>query len=122
MESYKGRVVMVPFWAAAFPESLQLIPMLKNLQAAHPDQLAIVGINLDGNDQLLEDFTSQNDLGFPNFRSKSSLKAEVANPIATQFGIASMPFLAILDRQGQVAEINFTGKGVEETLERLLEQ
>lgn len=122
METYRGRVVMVPFWAAAFPESLQLIPMLKDLQAAHPDELAIVGINLDGNDKLLEEFASQNDLGFPNFRSKSSLQAEVANPIATQFGIASMPFLAILDQQGQVAEINFTGKGIEKTLNRLMEQ
>lgn len=122
MDPYQGRVVLVPFWAAAFPESLQLIGMLKEIQAAHPDDIAIVGVNLDGNDALLQEFTDQNDLGFPSFRSKSSAEAEVANPLAAQFGIASMPFLAIVDRKGQVAAINFTGRGIQAKIEQLLSQ
>ena len=94
--------------------------MLKQIQAAHPDDIAIVGVNLDGNDALLQEFLDQNDLGFPSFRSKSSAEAEVANPVAAQFGIASMPFLAILDRQGHVAAVNFTDRGIQAKVEELL--
>jgi hypothetical protein len=120
MDQFEGRIVLVPFWAAGFPESFRLIGMLKQIQAAHPDEVAIVGVNLDGNDALLQQFLDQNDLGFPSFRSKSSAEAEVANPVAAQFGIASMPFLAILDRQGHVAAVNFTDRGIQAKVEELL--
>lgn len=122
MDAFEGRVVLVPFWAAAFPESLQLVGVLDELRKAHPDDVAIVGVNLDGNDALLQEFLDQNELGFPSFRSKSSAEAEVANPIAAQFGIASMPFLAIVDQQGQVAALNFTGQGIQEKVNELLTQ
>jgi hypothetical protein len=120
MDQFAGQVVLVPFWAAAFPESLQLIGRLKQIESAHPDDVAIVGVNLDGDDRLLQAFLDQNDLGFPSFRSKSSAEAEVANPLAAQFGVASMPFLAILDRKGNVAAINFTDRGIEEKVNELL--
>jgi thioredoxin-like negative regulator of GroEL len=120
MEQFEGRVVLVPFWAAAFPESLQLLGLLEEIRKANPDDVAIVGVNLDGDDALLQEFLDQSELGFPSFRSKSSAEAEVANPIAAQFGIASMPFLAIIDRQGKVAALNFTGQGIQEKVEELL--
>ena len=122
MDQFAGQVVLVPFWAAAFPESLQLIGRLKQIQSAHPDDVAIVGVNLDGDDRLLQSFLEQNDFGFPSFRSKSSAEAEVANPLAAQFGVASMPFLAILDRKGNVAAINFTDRGIEAKVNELLSQ
>jgi hypothetical protein len=120
MDQFAGQVVLVPFWAAAFPESLQLIGRLKQIESANPEDVAIVGVNLDGDDRLLQAFLDQNDLGFPSFRSKSSAEAEVANPLAAQFGVASMPFLAILDRKGNVAAINFTDRGIEEKVNELL--
>ena len=122
MDQFEGRVVLVPFWAAAFPQSLQLVGLLDEIRKTHPDDVAIVGVNLDGNDALLQEFLDQNELGFPSFRSKSSAEAEVANPIAAQFGIASMPFLAIVDQQGQVAALNFTGQGIQEKINELLTQ
>jgi hypothetical protein len=78
-----------------------------------------VGVNLDGNDPLLQEFLEQTDLEFPSFRSKSTSEGEVANEVAAQFGIASMPFLAILDREGKVAALNFTGKGIQERVDQL---
>jgi peroxiredoxin len=122
MDSYLGRVVLVPFWSAAFPESLQLMGAIKELQASLPQDVAIVGVNLDGNDSLLQEFLDKSDLGFPSFRAKSSADAEVANAFAAQFGMASMPFLAILGRDGKVAALNFTGKGIRERVDQLLSE
>lgn len=122
MDPYKGRVILVPFWAAAFPESLQVIESLSEIQQSHPADVAIIGVNLDGDDELLEAFQEANQLGFPSFRSKSAAEAEVANPLAAQFGIVSMPFLAILDRQGRVAAVNLDGQGIEETVNELIQQ
>ena len=52
-----------------------------------------------------------NDLGFPSMRAESS-----AIDVATQFGLVSFPFVAILDAKGHVAAINFTGYDLEKTV------
>jgi thioredoxin-like negative regulator of GroEL len=119
---YQGKVVLMPFWAISFPESLQLVPRLSTIRDAHPDQVAIVGMNLDTEGAPVQEFLKENDPGFPSFRATSSPTAKVANPVAAQFGMVSMPFVAILDQEGRVAAINFTGQGLEETVEQLVTQ
>lgn len=114
---YRGKVVLIPFWAVGFPESLQLIGRLKSIHDADPDKVAIVGLNLDAEDAQLDQFLEDNELGFPSIRAQSS-----ATDVATQFGLVSFPFVVILDQKGQVAAINFTGYDLEKTVEELVQQ
>ncbi len=117
LANYRGKVVLIPFWAVGYPESLQLIPRLKSIHDAKPDKVAIVGMNLDSEGAQLDQFLEVNDLGFPSMRAESS-----AIDIATQFGLVSFPFVAILDAKGHVAAINFTGYDLEKTVEELVQQ
>ncbi len=117
LTEYRGKVVLIPFWAVGFPESLQLIARLKSIHDADPDKTAIVGLNLDTADEQLDQFLEANELGFPSIRAASS-----ATDIATQFGLVSFPFVAILDQQGHVAAINFTGYDLEKTVKELVQQ
>ncbi len=119
--SVKGKVVLMPFWAVTIPPSLQIVPMLKEIQSRHPDQIAIVGMNLDSEQAPLGEFLAQNDLGFPSFRSVSSASVDQGNPIATKFGLVSLPFVAIFDQDGKVAALDFTGMQLEATVERLVQ-
>ena len=121
MKNYRGKVVLMPFWATGFPDSLQLVPQLKAIRDARPDQVEIVGINLDVEGASVEDFLRENDLGFPSLRAESSPTAEVANPVAASFGMVSLPFVAILDSDGKVAALNFTGQNLEQTVNDLLQ-
>jgi hypothetical protein len=117
---YRGKVVLMPFWTIGFPESRQLVPRLKAIVDAHPDSVAIVGMNVDAEDAPVQEFLKENDPGFPNFRAATSPTAKIANPVAAKFGLVSMPFVAILDQEGRVAAINFTGRGLEQTVEKLI--
>ena len=117
---YQGKVVLVPFWTVALPESLQLMKVLEAIRANYPDQVAILGINLDGDLTLLNEFLKQNKLPFQNLHAKSSASNQVLNETATKFGITSMPFLAIINQNNKVAKINFTGQGIEQAVASLL--
>lgn len=117
LADYRGKVVLIPFWAVGFPESLQLIARLKSIHDANADKTAIVGLNLDAADEQLDQFLETNELGFPSIRSGSS-----ATDVAKQFGLVSFPFVAILDQQGHVAAINFTGYELEKTVRELVQQ
>lgn len=122
ISNYSGKVVLMPFWAQGFPPSLSIVPQLKAIRDAHPDRVAIVGVNLDPEGSDVQSFLNQSQLGFVSFRSESSPTAAVVNQAATDFGMVSLPFVAILDAKGQVHALNFTGQNLDDTVTALLKQ
>ena len=118
IKDYQGKVVLMPFWASAFPESLKIIGLLNEVRKLDPEKIEIVGLNLDSAETQMEKFLQVNQLTFPSFRSATS--GNVANPIAVEFGMVSMPFVAVLDPTGKVAEISFYGRNLEATVKSLL--
>ena len=119
MEDFRGKVVLMPFWAMSSPESLQLLPRLKSIRDTYADQVAIVGMNLDGEAAPLEQFLQQSEFDFPSFRAQQPGSSS-ETPVAVQFGVVSMPFAAILDPQGRVAAITLTGHDLEKTVADLV--
>ena len=85
ISDYRGKVILMPLWAMNLPGSVQVIPFLMQLQAENPDQIAIVGINLDPRDAPVQDFESKSGLTFRSYRSESSAEQSMANPVAQQF-------------------------------------
>ena len=121
MNDYRGKIVLMPFWAAQFPESLQLVPFLENIQQKHPRSVAIVGMNLDPHDVAVAEFVRANELSFPSYRSVTSPGDGGAQSVASQFGLVSMPFVAVLDGKGRVAAISLQGHQLENTVNELLQ-
>ncbi len=119
MEDYRGKIVLMPFWASGFPASLQVVPMLTKLRDEHPDQVAIVGMNLDPAGSPVDTYADKQ-LGFPSYRSVSTETATMGNPVAARFGVVSMPFVAIINQQGKIEAIDFSGRKLEPTIQRLL--
>ena len=118
--AYEGKILLVPFWTVTLPESLQIMKLLESIQSRNPERVAILGVNLDNDDALLGEFLRQNELPFENLHARSAMSDEGPNATAEQFGITSMPFLAIVNQQSNIAAINFTGQGIEELVDRLL--
>ncbi len=119
MADYRGKVVLMPFWAAGFPESLQVVPLLTKLRDAQPEKIAIVGMNLDPAGAATDAY-AEKQLGFPSYRSESSATASLGNPVAARFGVVSMPFVAIINQKGQIEAIDFGGQKLEATVNRFL--
>lgn len=121
IEDYRGKVVLVPFWATGFPDSLGLLPQLQAIRDASPEDVAILGMNLDVEGTPVDDFVKTNGLGFDSYFAASSPTAKVANPVAAQFGMVSMPFLVLLDQKGHVAAVKLTGDTLEEDVKKLVD-
>lgn len=120
MDDYEGKVVLMPFWSSAFPESLAVLPHLQSIQDQNPSKVAIVGVNLDlaGTDVL--GFMRQNDLTFESFRCESDPSTDITNEVAYRFGAVSLLFVAILDPAGKVAFVDFSGSDLTEKVEKLI--
>ena len=122
LSEFTGKVVLMPFWAEAFPSSLSIVPQLKSICAKHPDQVVIVGVNLDPEGVDVQPFINKSQLGFVSLRSESSPTREISNQIAHDFGMVSLPFVAILDEKGVIQKLNFTGQNLEKQVIQLINQ
>ena len=120
ISEFAGKIVLMPFWAQAFPPSLSIIPQLKTICAKHPDQVVIVGVNLDPEGTDVQPFINKSQLNFFSLRSESSPTQEISNQIAHDFGMVSLPFVAILDEKGVVQGLNFTGQNLDTQVTNLL--
>ncbi|TWT88015.1 TlpA family protein disulfide reductase [Neorhodopirellula pilleata] len=120
MVDLRGNVVLMPFWSGAFPDSLAVLPNLQNIQAQYPDRVAIVGMNLDLSGTDVRGFMKQNGLNFPSFRSESDPSADITNEVAYRFGAVSLIFVAIIDQDGKVVSVEFSGEDLTEKVEKLL--
>ena len=120
ISEFAGKIVLMPFWAQAFPPSLSIVPQLKAICAKHPDQVVIVGVNLDPEGTDVQPFINKSQLNFVSLRSESSPTQEISNQIAHAFGMVSLPFVAILDEKGVVQGLNFTGQNLDTQVTNLL--
>ncbi len=120
MKDYLGKIVLMPFWSTAFPDSLAVLPNLEEIQAAHPERVAIVGMNLDVGGTDVEGFMQAEQLDFPSFRSESDPRAEIVNDVAYRFGAVTLLFVAIMDADGRVVHLDFSGKDLTSEVQKLI--
>ncbi|ELP34431.1 TlpA family protein disulfide reductase [Rhodopirellula baltica] len=120
MNDYRGKVVLMPFWSAAFADSLLVVDNLQKIARQYPEKVAIVGMNLDVQSTDVPAFESRNKISFPSFRSVSDPEASVANSVAYRFGVVSLLFVAVIDQEGKVAAIEFSGRDLTPVVENLL--
>ncbi len=119
LASYSGKVVLMPFWAIAFPDSLRIVQTLDQIREQFSGQVEIIGMNLDTADAPADEFLQKSPVKFRSFESVSPPGGE-ANKMATRFGVASLPFVVVIAPDGTVAAINLTGQGLESQVQKLL--
>ena len=120
MSSYAGRIVVMPFWSINFAESLSVLQTLGELRDHSDGKVEIIGVNLDADDELLSEFMAKSPIEFRSYYSQSKHGTESVNETAEKFGVVSMPFIAIIDQNGTVTAIDFTGQRVKEIVDRLI--
>jgi thiol-disulfide isomerase/thioredoxin len=120
IEDYKGKVVLLDFWATWCGPCLEKIPELKKLHAELGNKgLQIVGVSLDvpekeGGLTKLKDFVAANKLDWPQFYEG----VPVQQSFAAKWGILSIPRVFLIDKKGLLREVNV--RNVEESIKKLL--
>lgn len=102
---YKGKIVLANLFATWCGPCLAEIPDLIKLQAAHPNDVAVVGLQvMDLNGEPLADFKARLGINYPLIDANNDLEVEKA------FGAPDyLPVSVILDRNGTVVAV-LTGR------------
>jgi peroxiredoxin len=96
--SYKGKVVLLDFWATWCGPCRQALPELKALlQKNHGKPLVVISVSADEDPKTVELFAHTNGMTWPQAWDG---QGKVAGGV---FGIESLPSYVLIDAQGKIA-------------------
>jgi len=121
LERYKGKVVLVDFWATWCGPCLQEIPNIEDALLAHgKDGFEVIGVNLDEDRTNLDSFLKSKKLLWSTYVSSKPDAVGFDTPLAKEIGISAIPFIAIIGKDGNVAGIHVRGPKIIDKIVELL--
>ncbi|HTU67661.1 MAG TPA: TlpA disulfide reductase family protein [Steroidobacteraceae bacterium] len=119
LAAYRGKVVVVDFWASWCKPCRQSIPWLNEMRSRYAGRgLVIVGVNVDAERAAADRFLHQVPVDF-------ELVFDPEGSLATRFGVKGMPSTFVFDRDGKLVDTHLGFRATqktarEESLQRLL--
>jgi hypothetical protein len=102
---YRKSVVLIPFWTMENEASMQSLLTLQKLGQELGDQVRVLGVNLDAGQSTAPAFVQQARLQFPSLAQRDLNLQGLRDPLAVQAGVASLPYVLVVDADGKVAAV-----------------
>ena len=117
LDAYKGRVVLLDFWATWCEPCREELPNVKaNYAKYHARGFDIVGVSLDEDKKELRDFIKAQKMPWPQLFDGKVF--EGATPSA--YGVAGIPFTLLIGKDGKIIQVNPRGWRLSLALQRAL--
>lgn len=96
LDDYKGKFVLLNFWATWCPPCIQELPSLNTLhRELEPNGLVVLGISVDENKEAYERFLDRWEVSFPTVRDPEM-------EVASLYGTNMYPETYLIDPSGNV--------------------
>jgi thiol-disulfide isomerase/thioredoxin len=121
IQQWRGKVVLVDFWATWCPPCRAEMPNLKGVYARHhADGLEIVGVSLDSDREKLEAYVQASEIPWPQVFFDDAGTPGWINPLARKYRIQAIPATFLLDREGKVVAYDLHGSDLTAAIVKLM--
>jgi thiol-disulfide isomerase/thioredoxin len=115
--NYKGKVVLVDFWATwCGPCVAELPHVLETYKKHHAEGFEIVGISLDSERDKLTSFIKEKGMDWSQYFDGQGWQ----NKLAQEYGVNSIPATYLLDRTGKIIGRDLRGEALEQAVAKAL--
>ncbi len=118
LKSYKGKVLLVDFWASWCKPCRQEMPTVKSVyREYHEKGFEILGISLDQSEASFRSYVEDQGITWPQIFDGKGWQSSVGQ----QYGINSIPATFLLDRNGTIRYRDLRGDKLREAVQGLIE-
>lgn len=101
VSDYKGKVVIVSFWASWCGPCKKELPILARIQkSATPENLQVISINIDEDRRLFKKLEKALALG------DMILVSDPKKRVGKKYGVEGIPHMVIINAEGKVASVH----------------
>jgi peroxiredoxin len=111
--NYKGKVVLLDFWATWCGPCVHELPnVIKTYDAYHKQGFEIIGISLDKDQEKLTSFTKEKNMTWVQYFDGLGWQ----NKLAVKYGVNSIPATYLLDGQGTIIGKDLRGEDLDKAV------